>query len=312
MTPSRPGETIGITGGSGAVGTRLLRHLAAAGVRDVRVFDERPPETLDGATYHQGTILDIAAVERALRGCTVVFHLAAIADGSACASEPLRCMELNVLGTARVLEACRRSSVPRFVYASTGQVYGLPRRLPVDEEHPTEPCSLYAASKLAAEALIRGYCASFGNDAVIARLANIYGPGFGSRTVTGQAVDQILSGGPVRLRSLEETRDFLYVDDAVEALMRLAGQPRTQMGLDIVNVSTGCGVAIAALVDELAGAAERLGLPRPVILPGTGQPDTKVPTFFLDNRRLRQLTGWVPAVSLREGLERTLAERRRG
>ena len=203
-------------------------------------------------------------------------------------------MEINVQGTGNVMDACRRLGVRKVVYASTAQVYGIPRWLPISEDHPAAPRSVYGTSKLAGERMAAG--------AVIARLSNLYGGSVGPRTVLGRAIDCVRSGRPIQLRSMEEVRDFLYIEDAAEALVRLAdvGEGVT------VNVSTGTGVRIADAVRELVCAAQQQGRQRAEVLPPAGEPDREVPEFVLDNHRLRELTGWAPATPMRQAFLKTL------
>lgn len=307
MTPSLAQRSIAITGGCGALGTCLARLLSSLGCREVVVFDRSPPVChAEGLRYISGDILNADDLERALRGCEVVFHLAALADPQGSFAAPMRYMEVNVLGTAQVLEACRRLGVAQVVYASTGHVYGVPIRLPVDEQHRTEPRSIYAATKLAGEVVAGGYAQSFGTAVVIARLSNLYGGTSGANSVLGRAIQCVLSRGTVELRSMEEVRDFLYIEDAAEALVRLVASHGTQNGVHIVNVSSGYGVAIADAVQELLQAAEDCGLPRPSVMPPGGQPDREIPIFVLDNHLVRELTNWVPTTSLRQGLAESL------
>jgi UDP-glucose 4-epimerase len=306
MIVADPDEGIAITGGSGVLGACLVNRLKASGARDIRVFDQRPPANLNGIVYHAGSILRTDALEAAFRGCSVVFHLAALTDLAVCSADPLHCAEINTFGTACVLEASRRARVSRLVYASTGHVYGIPQRLPVDEQHPTRPCSVYGATKLAAEALIGGFAAAGHLTAVIARLANIYGPGYANNTVVGRAVEQTLRREPIQLRSLAEARDFLFVHDAAEALIRLSELARGISGLEIVNVSSGCAITIFDLVGKLQSAAIRAGLPKPDLLPPTGCSDSDVPKFFLSNAKLGERTGWIPHTALEDGLAETL------
>jgi len=282
--------------------------MLAAGCRDVTVFSPRPPCPQKGLRYEKGDIRNLSQLERGLLGCTVVFHLAALTDAAKSNTDPMRCLEVNALGVANVMEACRRLGVKKIIYASTAHVYGKPRHLPVTEEHSTEPLSLYAASKLAGEVFVRGYAASYKQAAVIARLSNLYGGSLGPATVIGRAVESVLFQEPIRLRSLDEVRDFLYIEDAAEALLRLATSEQTAAGLHVVNASTGCGVSIREAVSELARAAEDEGLPVPRILPPSGEPDHEIPKLALDNRRLRMLTGWTPQTRLRQGLANTLKE----
>jgi dTDP-glucose 4,6-dehydratase len=253
-------------------------------------------------------IANLEALKRELEGCDLVFHLAAVADASRAAAEPLACFAVNAQGAANVMEACRLSGA-KVIYTSTAHVYGAPLANPVNEDHPANPASFYAASKLAGEAAVAGYAASFGLTAVIARLSNLYGGDRNTNTVIGIALDAIAAGLPVRLRSLDEVRDFLYIDDATEGLVRLAQTAAAAGGLTTVNLSAGVGSRISQVVSELARAAVELGLPEPSVAPASGTPDPKVPRLVLDNRRLREITGWMPSTSLRQGLLRALRER---
>jgi nucleoside-diphosphate-sugar epimerase len=305
--PSLARRRIAVTGGCGALGTCLTRLLSSSGCREIVAFDRVPPSfQAEGLRYVSGDILDADDLDRGLTGCEVVFHLAALADPTASSTGPMRYVEVNVLGTARVLEACRRLGVAQVVYTSTGHVYGVPLRLPVDEEHRVEPRSIYAASKLAGEVVARGYGRSFGGAVVIARLSNLYGGLLGANTVLGRAIHCVLSEASIQLRSMEEVRDFLYIEDAAEALVRLAASGATQSGVHTVNVATGCGIAISDAIRELIQVAENCGLSRPPVMAPNGQPDHEVPVFVLDNHRLRELTGWVPMTSLHRGLADTL------
>jgi nucleoside-diphosphate-sugar epimerase len=286
-----------------------VRQLLAAGSREITVFSPTAPCPQDGVRYAKGDILNLDQLERGLLGCTVVFHLAALTDAAESRVNPIRYLDVNAFGTACVMEACRRLGVGKVIYTSTAHVYGKPLHLPIGEEHSTEPLSLYATGKLAGEVFVRGYAASYKQTAVIARLSNLYGSSLGPATVIGRAVESVALREPIQLRSVEEIRDFIYVEDAAEALLRLAASEQTSTGLHIVNVSTGRGVSIREAVSELAAAAEDLGFPAPEILPPSGEPDHELPSLVLDNRRLRSLTGWTPQTSLRQGLTNTLKER---
>lgn len=305
MILRHPDEAIAITGGSGVLGASLIGQLKAGGAREIRVFDQRPPANPQGIVYRRGSILQTDELKSTFQGCSLVIHLAALTDAVLCSADPLSCAEINTFGTACVLEACRRSGVRRLVYASTGHVYGIPERLPVDEQHPARPRSVYGASKLAAEVLISG--ATGGQlTAVVARLANMYGPGYANNTVVGRAIEQTLRGEPIQLRSLAEARDFLFVEDAAEALIQLSGLAREISGVEIVNVSSGFAVPISDLVGKLQSAAIRAGLPKPKLLPPSGNSDSDVPKFFLSNDKLRERTGWIPLTSLEDGLAQSL------
>ena len=303
-----------VIGGAGALGARLVAALLDGGALSVVVFD-RQAATLktklpqDSLRTFDGSILDQPAVDRVIAECTVVFHLAALTHVGRSLTDPVRYLEVNCLGTGYVLDACRRLGSPKIIYTSTGHVYGIPQQLPVDEGHQTQPLSIYAASKLAGEAIVTGYVGSFGLSASIARLANVYGAPLGQETVIGRAVEQVIAGQSIQLRNLAVVRDFIYIDDVVEAVIRLAMQATKPFECRVVNVATGNGVSVLEVAQELAAVAEQAGLGRPEILAVDNPHQEKVPALILSSNHLWELTGWKPQISLAEGLTRTLVER---
>ena len=206
------------------------------------------------------------------------------------------------------MEACRRLGIQRLIYTSTSHVYGIPRQLPIGEDHPTAPLSVYAASKLAGEVAVQGYAASCALSCDIARLANVYGASFSTETVIGCALEQAATGGPISLRNLAAVRDFIHADDIIEALVRLAAAGDEGTGCRVVNVSTGQGVSVLEMAETLSKIATEEGLGRPDVVQGGNRQDELVPRLILNNRRLLELTGWVPQISLEQGLRLALHE----
>jgi nucleoside-diphosphate-sugar epimerase len=255
-----------------------------------------------------GDILNPTDLDHALRDCTVVFHLAALVHVGHSQTAPVHYFEVNGLGTAHVVEACRRVSVRRVIYTSTSHVYGVPRRLPVTEDHPTVPVSAYAASKLAGEVVLQGYAASYGISCGIARLSNLYGAAFSAETVIGRALRQVVSGQPIALHNLASVRDFIHADDVVEALVRLAAVGDDLTGCRIVNVSTGRGVSVREMAQTLASIAAEQGLGLPEVIQTGSDQSEIVPSLVLDNSRLRELTHWTPQINLEQGLRLALQE----
>lgn len=282
------GRTVCVVGGRGAIGSALVKRLADAGAR-VTVADRDGDPAVD--------VLDPRAIAAAVENAGIVVHLAGLKHAAQSSDDPTAYIAVNVTGTAHVLEACRRAGVEAVIYASTAHVYGAPRSVPVDEDHPTRPLSIYAASKLAGEALIAGYSASFGMHAVIARLANVYGADRDPETIIGRAIGQALARQPIALRSHESVRDYVHVDDAAEALARLAAFALGAAGCHVVNVTNGRGVRAR----EIAEIAARIGSTS-VVDPGPVR--ETVPELVLSNAKLGSLVGWVPAIDIGEGLTR--------
>jgi nucleoside-diphosphate-sugar epimerase len=306
VIPRLDGRRVAITGGHGALGTRLVDLLTAAGAADISVIDTRPGRAHPAVRQTIGSVIDRGVLAPALAGCDVLVHLAAWTAVDGCDADPFGCMQVNVAGTAAVLDACVHAAVPRVLFASTAHVYGATHRQPISEDQPLRPESVYACSKAAAEQVVRAWTCGPHRVATILRFSNIYGPRMSEETVIGRVCRQVADGGPVRVRSFTPVRDFLFLDDAAEALVRLMAADPGALRLEIFNVSTGVGHTIAAVVDEARAQAASLGgrspVPVEVGMPAPGPPSTIV----LDAGALARRLAWHPATPLRTGLRRTL------
>lgn len=305
-------QTIAVTGGRGALGRRLIERLVSLGVKRIVSFDLLPyiPDEPEQSPVEQveGDILSSSDLEKSLRGCTLVFHLAALINVGESRKDPIQYFKVNSLGTAQALEACRRLNIPRFIYTSTCHVYGIPKDLPITEDHRTNPVSMYAATKLAGETTIEGYAASYGLNCDIARLSNMFGVSYSRETALGLALNQLISGEPIALRNLASVRDFIHVNDVIEALLRLSASTNGATGYRIVNVSTGRGVSVREMADTLAQVAVEDGLKAPRVMEETSNFVELVPELVLDNSRLCAVTGWTPQMDLKAGLRMALRE----
>lgn len=311
-------QCLAVTGGRGALGRRLARRLAAGGAPRVVAIDSRSLASSDtvhraGAVDHvTADILDVDDTVRSLTGCTTVFHLAALTNAAQSLAESERYFEVNARGTVLLMAACAKVGVRQVIYTSTSLVYGIPLRLPIDEDHPADPLTPYAASKLAGERAVADYVSRGGGTGSIARLANLYGASFSPDTAVGVALNQALRGGPISLRSLAVVRDFIHADDVVEALVRLAAAPQRAGECRVVNVSTGVGASVQEVARAIAEAAEQQGMGYPDIVQSDGLSEEAAPRIVLDNRRLVELTGWTPRVNLVQGLATALSECKAG
>jgi UDP-glucose 4-epimerase len=303
-----------VTGGAGFIGSHLVEGLIARGHR-VRVLDDLSSgkdENLHGVRgridFIKGSVTDPELVRGAVAGTEWVFHLAALPSVQRSIEAPLATHEACGTGTLNVLHAAVRAGVRRVVYAASSSAYGGLRGELRTEDDPVHPLSPYAAAKLAGEFYCQAFGASYGLEAVRLRFFNIFGPrqrGDSSYSgVVALFIAALLAGrSPHVYGDGEQSRDFTYVGNAVQALL-LAAQTPTAAG-NVYNV--GCGVSTSVL--DLYQRLQRIvGCARP---PSYAPARTGDPLRSrADITRARRELGYEPLFSLDEGLQRTVASLR--
>ena len=297
-----------VTGGAGFIGSHLVEALVASG-HPVRVLDnfstgrwENLAAVRDHIEVVEGDIRDPRAVRQAMGGIEVVAHLAAIVSVERSLQDPPGTVDVNTGGTLNLLEAARQSGVRRFLFASSAAVYGDHSELPLREDLPLRPLSPYAASKVAGEALCQAYRAAYGLPTVTLRFFNVYGPRQDPQSpysgVISIFVGRMRQGlPPVIYGDGQQTRDFVYVEDVVAALIR-AGE---QDGADgaVLNVARGEETSVLRLV-ALLNQALGTHLEPEFAPPRAGE----IRRSAGDPRRAQAVLGWQPTVGLMEGLSR--------
>jgi UDP-glucose 4-epimerase len=302
-----------VTGGAGFIGSNLADRLLDAEI-EVTILDDfrtgRREFVADalgrpGARLVEGDVLDPAALADALAGCDLVFHLQANADVRRGLEHPRRDLEQNTLATAGVLEAMRAHDVGRIVFASTGSVYGEPSVFPTPEDAPFPlQTSLYAASKLAGEALVSAYAAGYAFTGVICRLVSI----LGERYTHGHLFDfyRALKRDPACLRVLGDGRQeksYLYVQDCIDGLLSAIARHYDEPGAHVYNLGPEETIVVD---DSIRVVADHLSLaPRIDYTGGRRGWVGDSPLIRLDNARIRGL-GWRPRLTIGQGIDRTL------
>jgi UDP-glucose 4-epimerase len=253
-----------ITGGAGFIGSALANHLAREG-HHVRVLDDLSagcdPDRLDPRVlFTRGDVKDVPKLWTLLQNVDCVYHLAARVYVEQSILYPREYNDVNVGGTVAVMEAMRDAGVKRVVLASSGAVYGEQAVQPVKETQPPNPQSPYAVSKIAAEHYVFTIGALWDIETVALRIFNAYGPGQQVPTshppVIPQFVKQALSGGSlVVFGDGGQTRDFVYIDDVVEAMMVAA--TASDVDRTIINVGSGRELSINELVKRVERATKR-------------------------------------------------------
>ena len=308
------GRAVLVTGAGGFIGGHLVERLVRDGARvralvrynsrnERGTLDWLPPDAVREVEVVLGELRDIESVGRAVAGTEIVFHLGAQIAIPYSFVNPRDYFETNVLGTLNVAQSALAHDVSRIVHTSTSEVYGTARQVPITEDHPLEPQSPYAASKIAADKLIDSYHRSFRLPATVLRPFNTYGPRQSARAVIPTIVSQALAGDVLRLGSLDPRRDLTFVTDTVDGFVRAALAPEAigrtvQLGTER-DVSVG---DIVRVVGEVLGRELTVKQDADRIRPEASE----VMRLVSSPRVASELLGWSAQVDLQEGLRRTI------
>jgi len=299
------GKKICVTGARGRIGQCVVEKLITLGADVVALSEHSLEKYSKDVKWIRGSILCEDDLIKAFHRCNIVIHLAALTNAPDSYQFPLKYFEVNGLGTAKVLDACRQADIERLVYASTGHVYGVPTYLPIDELHPKNPLSPYAASKLAGEIAVEAYTKAFALHGFVARISNVYGSQMGISTVIGRALDQAVLGFPIQLNDLSPIRDFIYIDDVVQSLIHLAFAS-SSISYTAVNVSSGNGISIYDMAKIVAEVSISVGIGKGEIIHPAVSCRDQVSEIVMDNSQLIKLTGYRPNTSLEEGIKKDM------
>jgi CDP-glucose 4,6-dehydratase len=309
------GRSVFVTGAYGLLGGWLVKALLGHGARVTVLRRDAVPVSaleLEGTERHvnvvRGDVRDGELLERALAEYEIdtVFHLAAQAIVGVAQRSPMATFDTNIRGTWTMLEACRRLEISRVVVAASDKAYGLHDHLPYREDLALLPRYPYDVSKAAADMIARSYWHTYGLPVAVTRFANLYGGGDlnVSRLVPEVVLAVLTRRRPVIRSDGTLERDFLYVEDAVAAYLAI---------LKLLDEGRGAGEAFNAGGEKPHSVLEIAELTCRVagthVVPdvrGRGNPPGEAPRQWVDSRKLRELTGWAPRVSLEEGLARTL------
>jgi len=303
------GQRIVVTGGAGFVGSNIVRRLLREGARVVVLDDfytgtlENLPANDSGMEIIRGTVTDYELVRDVVKGAAIVFHEAA-RNIIVSTRNPREDYEVNIGGTLNVLLAARETGVPRTVYASSASVYGNPRYLPINEDDATNMLSPYAVSKFAGENYCKAFYESYGLSVAAVRYSNVYGlaqrPDNPYCGVIAKFFESAMSNEAPRIHGDgEQTRDFTYIDDVVEATL-LAGISSKAEG-QVYNVGTGRETTINQLARMIIRITEAQVEPTYIDRRDIDNIRRRVVNIEKIRRELR----WVPSVIIEEGLRRT-------
>ena len=285
-----------VTGGSGFIGSHVVDHLEAAGHRP-RILDTRASRWHDPSSIETvlGDVRRLDDVLRAARGCSAICHLAAVADVAQVLDEPARATELNATGTLNVLEAARRLSTPRVVYASTVWVYSDVDADEVDEETPLyPPAHLYTAGKLAGELYCRSYAELYGVESTIVRFGIPYGPRARPAAVIPSFVARAQAGEPLTIAGTgDQQRAFVYVEDLADGVVRALAPPGAGRTYNLAGRETVTIRGLAEIVRSEVAPVE--------IVHTAGRTGDLRGSTILSDRAEREI-GWRATTPLSEGV----------
>jgi NAD dependent epimerase/dehydratase len=309
------GRRVLVTGADGFIGSHLTEALVRHGamVRALVFYnsfnswgwlDDAPADVRGQFEVVAGDIRDSNFVRGLVNGCDVVLHLAALISIPFSYVSPATFVETNVTGTLNILEAARLCDVRRIVCTSTSEVYGTARYVPIDEDHPMQAQSPYAASKIAADQMALAFYRTFGTPVMVLRPFNTFGPRQSARAVIPTIITQIAAGlRQIKLGSLHPTRDFSYVSDTVRGFIH-AAVADDSLG-EVVNTGSGFEISIsdtAALIAEIMGAKVEIEHSNERVRPDASEVERLLAGIAKAEKEL----GWKPHHAGLEGFRRGL------
>lgn len=310
------GAAVLVTGGAGFIGSAIARRLVALGAQ-VTLVDSLLPEyggnlqNLDGirksVELNITDVRDTHSIRYLVKGKDFIFNLAGQTSHMDSMSDPFTDLEINSRAQLSILEAIRHHNPDaHIVFASTRQIYGRPDYLPVDENHPKRPVDVNGINKIAGEDYHLLYQRVYGIPACALRLTNTYGPGMrikdARQTFLGIWIRRLLEDLPIEVWGGAQLRDFNYVDDVVEAFLRVALQPAADG--EVFNLGSEQVVRLDEVAQLLVAAVGRGSYVVRAFPEERKRID--IGDYYSDYSKIRRLTGWEPAISLEEGLDRTV------
>ena len=301
-----------VTGAAGFIGSHLVELLCSQGARvtafvhynsrnDVGYLSKLPRRAEIEIIF--GDVCDFSAMRECMQKKDVVFHLASLISVPYSYTHPEEVLNTNLGGTMACLIAAKEAAVRRFIQVSSSEVYGSALYVPIDEKHPKQPQSVYAGSKIAADAMAMSFWFSYQFPVSVCRPFNTYGPRQSDRAVISNIIAQALQSDTIKLGAVETRRDFTFVTDTAAGMIKMAQSDAT-LGQEL-NLGTGKDVKISEVVEtvgRILGKTLTIKADSERLRPATSE----VTRLQSCNKKMKELTGWAPEVTLEDGLRQTI------
>ncbi len=304
-----------VTGADGFIGSHLTEKLINKGCR-VRAFvfynsfntwgwlDHSPEKIKKQVEIFAGDIRDPFGVNSAVKGCDIIFHLAALIAIPYSYHSPATYIDTNINGTLNILQAGKTNNIEKIIHTSTSEVYGTAKFVPITEEHPLQGQSPYSASKIGADQIAWSFFTSFNLPVAIIRPFNTYGPRQSLRAVIPTLITQIAQGNKkIKLGALTPTRDFNFIDDTAEAFIKIA-ESDNSVG-EVINAGSNFEFSIketAEYIAELMNTKIEIISDKKRFRPEKSE----VNRLWADNKKIKRLTGWEPEFAGPDGFKKGL------
>lgn len=303
-----------VTGANGFIGSHLTEHLVNLGAKITVLLEYNPNNYLGHLKFLQknmlsemeqilGDIRDPELIKKIVKGKDTIFHLGALVSIPYSFINPREVFEVNAEGTLNILLAARDQEVNKIVTTSTSEVYGTALYTPIDENHPLQAQSPYAASKIAADKIAESFYKTYNLPVAIIRPFNTYGPRQSDRAIIPTIIIQALKKSTINIGSTTPRRDLSYISDTIDGFMKIA-ESKKSIG-QVINIGLGKDISIGELIKMII-----LIMDKEIKIISTEKrkrpKKSEVMRLLCDNRKAKKIVNWMPRVSLKEGLNMTI------
>ncbi|MBN2075689.1 MAG: SDR family NAD(P)-dependent oxidoreductase [Dehalococcoidales bacterium] len=303
-----------VTGAGGFIGSTLVEKLVDLGANvkafvrynsrnDQGMIELLSREIRNNIEIISGDLRDFETVKESVKNVSIIFHLGALIAIPYSYMHPREYVETNIVGTLNVLSAARDYEVEKIIHTSTSEVYGSARYVPIDENHPLQGQSPYSATKIGADALAESFYRSYNMPVAVIRPFNTFGPKQSARAVIPTIITQALTQNNLSLGSLHPTRDYTYIDDMVQAFVKVAESPNSNG--EVINIGSNFEVSIGDIARKVLNILNKnieIISDEQRIRPEKSE----VQRLWCDNSKAKNMIGWAPVISFDEGLSQTI------